>query len=83
MYNVDEIIRLSNEEGLNDREIAVRLNCNRSSVTRIRNRNKIPKCNKDNRKDKSYKCINCGNIVYIKRVDTLKAFCDTCIINIT
>lgn len=83
MYNVNEIIRLSNEEGLNDREIANILNCNRVSVTRIRNRNNIPKCNKINRKDKSYKCINCGVTVYIRRKEPLKGFCDNCIAILT
>lgn len=83
MYNVDEIIRLSSEEGLNDREIADILNCNRVSVTRIRNRNNISKCNKANRKDKKYKCLNCGEIVFIRRSDTLKAFCNNCTATLT
>lgn len=79
MYDVEEIIRLSKEEGLNDREIADILKCNRVSVTRIRNRNNIPKCDKNNRKDKSYICINCGETVYIRRKETLKGFCNNCI----
>lgn len=78
MYDVSEVIRLSSEEGLNDREIAKILNCNRVSVTRIRNRNNIPKCNKNNRKDKSYICINCGEKVYVRRIDPLKGFCENC-----
>lgn len=78
MYDVNEVIRLSKEEGLNDREIADILKCNRVSITRIRNRNNIPKCNKSNRKDKSYKCINCGTVVYIRRKDLMKGFCENC-----
>lgn len=83
MYDVKEIIRLSNEEGLNDREIGALLNCDRVTITRIRNRNNIPKCNKDNKKDKSYKCINCSSTVYIRRSEPRKAFCDTCIASLS
>lgn len=78
MYNVDEIIRLSQEEGLNDRQISEIVGCTRVTVTRIRNRNSIPTCEKCNRKDKSFKCINCGETIYIRRRDRRKAFCEKC-----
>lgn len=78
MYNVNEIIRLSQEEGLNDRQISEITGCSRVTVTRIRKRNNIPICDKDNRKDKTYKCLNCGDTIYIRRKDLRKAFCDKC-----
>ena len=79
MYNVDEIIRLSQEEVLNDRQISEIVGCTRVTVTRIRNRNSIPTCEKCNRKDKSFKCLNCGETIYIRRRDRRKAFCQKCL----
>lgn len=78
MYDIDEIIRLSQEEGLNDRQISEIVGCTRVTVTRIRKRNSIPTCEKCNRKDKSFKCLNCGSTIYIRRRDRRKAFCEKC-----
>ncbi len=49
---VNEIRRLSQEEGLKDREIADIIKYNRVSVQRIRKENGIPTYNKAKRKGK-------------------------------
>lgn len=79
MYNIEEVIRLSQEEGLNDRQIADKLECSRVTVTRIRKRNNIPTCEKCNRKDKTYICVRCGETVAVRRKDRRKAFCEKCL----
>ena len=78
MYDINEIKILSQEEGMNDRQIAEKLGCSRVTVTRIRTRNNIPTCDKRNRKDKTYKCVNCGETIYIRRKDRRQAFCKKC-----
>lgn len=83
MYNVDDIIRLSQEEGLNDRQIAEKLGCSRVTITRIRKRNEIPTCEKCNRQDKSFICVNCGRTIYIKRKERRQAFCEKCLNELT
>lgn len=82
MYSIDKIISLSQEEGLNDRQIAEHLGCSRVTVTRIRKRNSIPLCEKINRKDKSYKCLNCGDTIYIRRRENRQAFCKKCLVEL-
>lgn len=79
MYNVEEVRRLSQEEGLNDRQIAEKLGCSRVTISRIRYRNNIPLCDKCNRQDKEFVCVNCGNKVYIRRKERRKAFCKKCL----
>ena len=79
MYNPKEIKRLALEEGMNDRMIAEELNCDRTTVTRIRKRNNIPKCNVNNRRDKSYICIECGKKVFIKRTENKRLLCNECL----
>ena len=75
---VEEIRRLSQDEGFKDWEIANVLGIHRVTVTRIRTRNNIPTCDKRNRKDKTYKCVNCGETIYIRRKDRRQAFCKKC-----
>lgn len=82
MYNIDEIKYLSTERGLNDRQIAEIMKCKRETITRIRNRNNIPKCNLDNREDKTFICGICSKKIFIKRKDSLKYLCDNCCKNI-
>ena len=53
---VNEIRRLSQEEGLKDAEIADIIKYNRVSIQRIRNEHNIPTYNKDMRKDKRAVC---------------------------
>lgn len=79
MYNVDEIRYLSQERGMNDRMIADILNCNRSTVTRVRKKHNIPICNVNNREDKTYICSKCGKTVYIKRCEQKRLFCNECL----
>ena len=79
MYNVEEVRYLCEEEGLNDRMIAERLHCARTTITRIRKRNNIQLCNKDNRRDKSYTCIKCGKKVFIKRIEQKRLMCPDCL----
>lgn len=80
MYNIEQIRIMSQEEGLNDRQIAEALGCSRVTITRIRTRNNIPVCDKCNRRDKTYKCLSCGDTVYIKRKDRRQAFCEKCLV---
>ncbi len=78
MYDVDEIRRLSQDEGLNDREIGDKLDIPRVTITRIRSRHNIPRCCKDNKMDKTYVCLNCHQTIYIRRKDRRQAFCPAC-----
>lgn len=79
MYDIDEIRRLSQDEGLNDREIGEALGgIPRVTITRIRSRNDIPRCCKDNRRDKTYVCLNCKKTIYIRRKDRRQGFCPDC-----
>lgn len=77
-YDWIEVRRLSQDEGYNDREISEILGCERATITRLRQRNGIPKCNRLNRRDKSYTCVKCGTVVYIRRKERRSAFCKDC-----
>lgn len=79
MYDYKKIETLALEEGLNDRMIAEKLGCDRVTVTRIRKRYNIPKCNINNRKDKSYVCAKCNKKVFIKRCEPRKLLCEECL----
>ena len=78
MYNVEHIRRLSQEEGLNDRQVGEIIGCSRTTITRIRLRNKIPTCQSRNRKDKTYVCVNCNRVVTIRRRERRQAYCPEC-----
>lgn len=75
---VNEIRRLSQEEGLKDTEIAEIIQYNRVSIQRIRKDNNIPTYNKDNRKDKQVTCPNCKRRYYIRRCELPKICCPDC-----
>lgn len=77
-FIVEEIRRLSQEEGLNDSEIAEKIGCSKSTVCRCRTANNIPKYNLKNRKDKSYVCGKCGKTVFIARCQKIKYYCEDC-----
>lgn len=79
MYNYREIEYLALQEGMNDRMIADKLHCDRTTVTRIRRRYNIPKCNVNNRRDKSYICVGCNKKVFIKRCEPKRLLCDECL----
>lgn len=78
IYDVDKVRHLSQDKGLNDRQIAEVLGCYRSTITRLRKRHNIPRCDIGNRHDKSYICAECGDLVFIRRKDRRKALCSTC-----
>lgn len=75
---VNEIRRLSQEEGLKDSEIADIIKYNRVSVQRIRNENNIPTYNKEMRKDKDIICPQCGNHYFIRRNEKPGICCPNC-----
>lgn len=77
-FVIKEITRLSQEEGLNDREIADLLGCSRATVNRVRVSTEIPKANLENKKDKTYVCAKCGETVSIRRKERRKLHCDKC-----
>lgn len=75
---VNEIRRLSQEEGLKDSEIADIIKYNRVSIQRIRNEHNIPTYNKDVRKDKKVICPQCGGDYLIRRNEKPGICCPKC-----
>lgn len=75
---VEEIRRLSQEEGLTDGEIAERLGLSRATVNRARQKYGIPRANLQERRDKEYVCNRCGQTVVIKRKERRQKYCPTC-----
>lgn len=75
---IDEIRRLSQEEGLNDREIAAKLECCRGTITRVRNKYDIKKCDLKNKKDKSFVCCLCNKEIHIRRKELGEFICKDC-----
>ena len=76
--DVSEVQRLSQEEGLLDKEIAEALGCHRVTVSRIRLENDIPRPNLSNRKDKEQVCKNCGQVTLIRRRERIRRYCYSC-----
>lgn len=64
---IEEIRRLSQEEGMNDREISALFGVHRTTVARIRSANGIPKCNVLMKKDKVSYCNRCHERFIIRR----------------
>ncbi len=75
---VEEIRRLSQEEGLKDSEIAKIIQYNRVSVQKIRKNNNIPSYNINVRKDKKEICPNCKKEYYIRRNEKPGICCPEC-----
>ena len=75
---VEQITRLSQQEGLNDSEIGEQLGYARGSIQRIRRTYNITVANKENRKDKPCKCMKCNKEFYIRRCESDKLFCPEC-----
>jgi len=75
---VNEVRKLSQDEGLFDDEIAEILGFSRATVNRARHSHGIPKANLDNRTDKHYECIRCGIITWINRKDHMRRICPEC-----
>jgi uncharacterized CHY-type Zn-finger protein len=89
MYNsntdekiVNEIKRLSQEEGLKDYEIADILKYHPVSIARIRKKYNIPSFNKNNRKDKSIICPICKSSYFIRRNEKASICCPDCAIKL-
>lgn len=76
---VDEIKRLSQEEGLKDNEIAEIIGYHKVSIARIRKEYGIPKCIMSNRKDKEVVCPLCHKKYFIRRNEKYGIGCPQCI----
>ena len=74
---VEEIKRLSQDEGMIDKEIAKILGINRVTVTRVRKTYDIPKAVLSNRKDKISHCTKCGKTFIIRRKERIRV-CSEC-----
>ena len=75
---VETIKMLSQDEGLNDFEIAEKLGYARGSIQRIRRDNGIPIAKRDNRKDKECRCVKCTVDFLTRRNDSPRLLCDDC-----
>jgi hypothetical protein len=75
---VNEIRRLSQQEGLRDAEIAEIIQYNRVSVQKIRKAYEIPTYNKMIRKDKVETCPICNSQYYIRRNEQPGICCPAC-----
>jgi hypothetical protein len=75
---VNEIRRLSQEEGLKDSEIANIIQYNSVSVQKIREAYDIPTYKKDMRKDRIEICPVCKCQYYIRRNETPGICCPAC-----
>ena len=75
---INEIRRLSQEEGLKDAEIGDIIHYNRVSVQRIRKEYNIPTYNKDMRRDVKVKCPQCGRTYMIRRNEKAGICCPEC-----
>lgn len=80
---VNEIRRLSQEEGLKDGEVADIIKYNRVSVQRIRKEYGIPNYNKSVRKDKKVGCPQCGKPYMIRRNEKPGICCPDCAVKAT
>lgn len=74
---VDQVRKMSQEEGMTDQEIGNKLGYSRVQIARIRKENNIPKSNFSYRKDDPVKCMRCGGI-FLKRRNEVKMFCPDC-----
>lgn len=74
---VEEIRRLSQDEGFKDSEIALLLGVCRATVNRIRIKNNIPRANLSNRKDKLSYCNKCRTPFIIRRGEKSR-LCNNC-----
>lgn len=75
---VEEIRKLSQEEGLKDHEIADIIKYNRVTIQKLRKLNGIPTCNLQMRKDKSVVCPQCFQSYYIRRCEKPGVCCPQC-----
>lgn len=73
-----ETIKAFLSDGLNDREIAEKMGCNRVSISRVRARHNLKKRDINLKKDKTYVCLGCARTVSIRRVESPSLFCEDC-----
>ena len=76
---VNEVKRLSQEEGMYDEEIAEAIGYHRVTVQRIRKEYGIPKYNINKRKDKETVCPYCEKVYLIRRDETPGICCPECV----
>lgn len=74
----EKVYYLSQYEGLTDNEIAKKLDCSKSTVTRTKKKFNIPIRNLSNRKDKTFVCVYCRDICYVRRNEEVRLMCDSC-----
>jgi hypothetical protein len=77
-FVVNEIRRLSQEQGLNDGEISQQLGVSRATVNRARSAFEIPRANLENRRDKDYVCNRCEAVTLVPRKERRAKYCPTC-----
>lgn len=75
---IETIRRLSQQEGMNDAEIADYLGYSRATVNRARKDNQIPRANLANKLDKRYRCQECGQEAVIRRKEPRRLLCPDC-----
>ena len=64
---IEKVRHYSQEEGLNDTEIADKLGYSRKTIVWIRKENSIPKCNLENKRDKAQLCFECKKPYFVRR----------------
>lgn len=77
-FLVDEVRRLSQKEGLKDKEIAEILGMGHYTVWRIRKLYNIPRANLKMRKDKKFVCKKCGAEYTVRRCERRPRYCEVC-----
>lgn len=75
---VEEVRRLSQDEGYRDAEIALLLGVSRMTIIRVRQKYEIPRVNLKNRKDKISYCNKCKTPFIIRRGEKSRK-CPQCI----
>lgn len=75
---VTQIEELSQNEGMSDTDIAMKLGYARGSIQRIRMEHNIPKANIQKKKDKPCTCVKCHKLFMIRRCESAKIVCPEC-----
>lgn len=75
---VKQVRELSQDKGMFDKEIGEILGRHRTTITRCREANDIPRPQLKNREDKKQVCKACGRVDYIKRKEHKRQYCQPC-----
>ncbi|MCX7610422.1 MAG: hypothetical protein N2043_02390 [Ignavibacterium sp.] len=78
MLLAHEVYKLSQEEGLTNKEISTLLGYSEEMILYIKRKFQIPKRKIENRKDKKQICALCGKTEYIRRKERRKRYCSSC-----